>query len=107
MTLLFGSPTTSTVLNGMCFVAPDAMPLKPALLKKLAGTFPPNTLVPLRFKGLDAAVRIGPDGLAWQLFLGKLDHTGRIRGERYVRTYKTDAEGQVLKDHWDLKGRAS
>ncbi len=83
------------------------MPLKPALLKKLAGTFPSNTMVPLHFHGLDAFIRIGPDGLAWQLFLGKLDTSGRIRGERYVRTYKLDPDGRVIKDHWDLKGRAS
>jgi len=82
------------------------MPLKPGLLKKLAEPYPPNELVQLRFKGLDAAVRIGPDGRAWQLFLGKLDHTGRIRGERYVRTFKMDAHGTVIKDHWDRKGRA-
>jgi hypothetical protein len=83
------------------------MSLRPALLKKLAELYPPNEVVQLRFRGLDAAVRIGPDGRAWQLFLGKLDHTGRIRGERYVRTFKVDHGGRVIKDHWDLKGRAS
>jgi hypothetical protein len=83
------------------------MSLKPGLLKKLAQLYPPNELVQFQFKGLSAAVRIGPDGRAWQLFLGKLDPNGRIRGERYVRTYKEGPDGKVIKDHWDLKGRAS
>jgi hypothetical protein len=83
------------------------MPLSEGLLKLLGATYPPNTTVPIRFRGLDAVLRIGTDGRAWQLFLGRLDATGRIRGERYVRTFKRDASGTVIKDHWDLKGPAS
>ena len=75
------------------------MALKAALLKKLGWTFPLNTMVPLRFKRLYAAVRIGPDGMASQLFLGKQDTDGRIRVERHVRTFGVDENGVVIKDH--------
>ena len=83
------------------------MPLKPGLLKKLALLYPPNSMVELRFKGLDASVRIDADGRPWQLFLGRRDKDGHIRGERYVRVYKQSPDGTVIKDHWDLKGKAS
>jgi len=32
---------------------------------------------------------------------------GSIKGERYVRTLKHDKEGKIIKDHWELKGKAS
>lgn len=31
---------------------------------------------------------------------------GKIKGERFVRTLKKDKQGVIVKDHWDLKGKA-
>ena len=106
MTVLFRK-ITATTMPGMRLAEWNAMALKSALLKKLAGSFPPNALVQFKWKGLDVAVRTDPVGKPWQFFLGRLDPNGRVRGERYVRTLKTDERGNVIKDHWDLKGRAS
>jgi hypothetical protein len=83
------------------------MPLKPALLKFLNKPYEPNTLVELRFKGLDASVRTDAEGRPFHLFLGKRGPDGRIRGERYMRHLVHDATGTVIKDHWDRKGWAS
>ncbi|WP_211657576.1 hypothetical protein [Parapedobacter composti] len=41
------------------------------------------------------------------LFLGKKDGQGQIKGERYARRLKKTADGIVLKDHWDHKGKAT
>jgi hypothetical protein len=83
------------------------MPLKPGLIRLLQRAYAPRSTVQLRYKRLDAIVRTDAEGHATLMFLGKLRPNGSIEGERYVRTFITDAAGRVVKDHWDHKGPAT
>jgi hypothetical protein len=83
------------------------MPFSEDLLKKLRKPFEPSTLVQFRYRDYDMAVETDEQGNAIRLFMGKLQENGRIRGERFARVLIKDAEGKVVKDHWDKKGRCS
>jgi hypothetical protein len=39
------------------------------------------------------------------VFIGKADEQGLIKGDRYARRMIKDANGAVMKDHWDYKGK--
>lgn len=77
------------------------------LRKKLSKKYEPSALIHSQFKGNDLAFRTDAEGNPVLLFIGKKDESGMIKGERYSRTLKKDAQGVVIKDHWDLKGKAS
>lgn len=77
------------------------------LQKKLRKLFEPSTMVEMKYKGYDLSFKTDDEGNAIQLFMGKKTEKGTIQGERYARTLKKDKDGIVLKDHWELKGKAS
>lgn len=81
------------------------MPFNEDLLKKLRKPFEPSAMVSFRYRNYDMAVETDEEGNATRLFMGKLQENGRIRGERYARVLIKDAEGKVVKDHWDKKGK--
>lgn len=81
------------------------MSLGADLQLKLSKKYEPSALVHLTFRGKDLAVQTDPEGNPVTLFIGKFTPEGRIKGQRYARTLKSDAEGRVIKDHWDLKGK--
>lgn len=81
--------------------------LGPEILKILAKKYDPDSLVFTRFARHDLAIKTDEQGNAVLLFLGELNEKGQIAGWRYARTFKKDRQGQVIKDHWELKGRAS
>ena len=83
------------------------MKLSHSLLLKLGKKYQPSSRIDLRYKGMDVSIKTDKEGNAVVLFIGKLDANGRVRGERYARTLKSDVRGAVIKDHWDLKGKAS
>lgn len=64
-------------------------------------------MVNLRYKGKDIAFKTDNDGNAIQLFVGKQNEKGVIKGYRYIRTLLRDKEGKLIKDHWDLKGKST
>ncbi|WP_256013524.1 hypothetical protein [Desertivirga xinjiangensis] len=64
-------------------------------------------MINLTFKGNDLAIKTNEDGEAILLFIGKLTSEGTVKGERYARRLKKDDKGNVIKDHWELKGKAS
>jgi hypothetical protein len=39
--------------------------------------------------------------------IGKQNGDGKVKGERYARVLKKDKDGKMIKDHWELKGKAS
>ncbi|MGC1240301.1 MAG: hypothetical protein WA874_01875 [Chryseosolibacter sp.] len=82
-----------------------AMKLSQSLLLKLSKKYDPSSMVGLKFRGKDVVVKTDADGNPVVLFIGKLDRSGSVKGERYTRTLKSDAPGAVIKDHWDLKGK--
>jgi hypothetical protein len=83
------------------------MKMSEALIKKLSQPFPPSTMIEMKFKGNDLAVKTDEAGNAILMFIGKRNTRGDIKGERYARTLKYDRSGQRIKDHWELKGKAS
>jgi hypothetical protein len=82
------------------------MALSESLLLKLRKKYQPSSTVVLKFKGKDLSVKTDDDGNATVLFIGRLQTDGKIKGERYTRTFIKQEDGSVLKDHWDLKGKA-
>jgi hypothetical protein len=81
--------------------------LKEPILKILSKIYEPSSMVEVRFKRYDLAVKTDEAGRPILLFMGEKDATGRIHGERYARRLVFDADGNVLKDHWDHKGKAT
>ena len=83
------------------------MKLNKAILNILTKRYKPLAVTQLKFRNYDLAVKTDDEGNAILLFLGKLNEQGIIKGERYARTLKKDREGNIIKDHWELKGKAS
>lgn len=83
------------------------MKLSEDLVKKLSKKYEPSTLIHDSFRGNDIAFKTDADGNAIQLFVGRLSDDGTIKGERFARTLKFDAQGNRIKDHWENKGKAS
>ena len=83
------------------------MKLSDELLKKLGKSYEPSEMHHLKFKGNDVAFRTDENGNPVLLFIGKMNEQGNIKGERYARTLKYDRDGKVIKDHWELKGKAT
>ena len=46
-------------------------------------------------------------GNAIQMFIGKINEKGTIKGERYSRKMVYDKDSKLIKDHWERKGKAS
>lgn len=77
------------------------------ILKILNKIYAPSTMVDVKFKNYDLSFKTDDEGRPILLFLGKRDDTGKVKGERYARRLVIDADGKVIKDHWDHKGKAS
>lgn len=75
------------------------------LLKKLVKNYEPSTVVFLRFKSYDLAMKTDEEGNPVVLFIGKADKEGKIKGDRYARRLLKDNTGKIIKDHWDYKGK--
>lgn len=83
------------------------MKLSPALLLKLCKKYQPPAMVGLKYKVKDLSIKTDEDGNPVTLFIGKVNAHGRIKGERYARTLKSDSHRVVIKGHWDLKGKST
>lgn len=83
------------------------MSLGDDLLKKINRKFEPSTKLPLRYKAYDLLLVTDKEGNAIQLFMGKENEQGIIKGDRYARTLKYDRDGHLIKDHWERKGKAT
>ncbi|HEU4902139.1 MAG TPA: hypothetical protein VFT06_05080 [Flavisolibacter sp.] len=77
------------------------------LLKKINKKFEPSTSIPMRYRSYDLVLVTDREGNAVQLFMGRANDNGVIKGDRYARTLKYDREGRLIKDHWERKGKAS
>lgn len=76
-----------------------------ALLKKLNKKYEPASMVNLKFRSYDIALKTDEEGNPVLLFIGKANGEGIIKGDRYARRLLKDKEGKILKDHWDYKGK--
>lgn len=83
------------------------MSLSDDLIKKLKRKFEPSTTTQFRYRTNDVVVQSDEEGNAIRAFIGKASDEGIIKGDRYSRTLKRDKEGNIIKDHWERKGRAS
>ena len=83
------------------------MPIGPELLKKLQQKYEPSSTLDLRYKRFDLTIKTDENGNAILLFIGERTASGSIKGERYVRTLIHDKQGRPIKDHWELKGKAT
>ncbi|WP_266365545.1 hypothetical protein [Tellurirhabdus rosea] len=77
------------------------------LLKQISKKYPPSDSVELRFGRYDVVLKTDEDGNADLLFIGEKTENGQIRGDRFHRRLLKDAEGKIVKDHWDYKGKVS
>ena len=83
------------------------MKLKERMLAELSKTYEPSTLIEKRFGRYDIAFKTDEVGRPVLLFMGSKDENGHIRGDRYARRLKFNDAGEVLKDHWEHKGKAT
>lgn len=83
------------------------MSLNDEILKKINKKFEPLDKVSLRYKSYDLLLVTDKEGNAVQMFMGKLNEQGVIKGDRYARTLKYDRDGKLIKDHWERKGKAT
>jgi hypothetical protein len=83
------------------------MPLSDDLIKKLKRRFEPSVTTQFRYRTNDVVIQSDDEGNAVRMFIGKANDQGTIKGDRYSRTLKKDREGNIIKDHWEKKGRAS
>ena len=81
------------------------MKLGAAILKIINKKYEPDSTVNSSFKRYDLKFKTDVDGNPILLFLGKMNGNGTIKGERFVRVLKTDSEGNIIKDHWECKGK--
>ena len=85
----------------------NIMKLQEDLIKKLSKTYEPSAMIDMRFREKDIAFKTDENGNPILLFIGKRGEEGNIKGERYARTLKYDNDGKKIKDHWEMKGKAS
>jgi hypothetical protein len=82
----------------------DHMKLGEELLKRINKKFEPSVMVKLRFRSYDIVLKTDESGNAIQAFIGKEKDNGNIKGDRFTRTLIFDADGKMVKNHWDRKG---
>jgi hypothetical protein len=83
------------------------MKLNEDLQKKLSKRYEPSSMINMKFRSNDVAFKTDNNGNAVLLFIGKKNTEGLIKGNRYTRVLKHDANGNIIKDHWEMKGRAT
>jgi hypothetical protein len=83
------------------------MSLGDDILKKINRKFEPSTKLAMRYRSYDLLLITDKEGNAVQLFMGKENEQGIIKGDRYARTLKYDRDGNLIKDHWERKGKAT
>jgi hypothetical protein len=77
------------------------------VLKVLNKVYEPSSFIETKFKRYDMAFKTDEAGRPILLFMGHKDEQGKIQGERFARRLKFGNNGEILKDHWDNKGKAS
>ncbi|GAB4023354.1 hypothetical protein [Spirosoma koreense] len=81
------------------------MKLGERLLKHLNKTYAPSQMIAFRFGRYDVAMKTNEDGNPVLAFVGQADERGIIKGQQYARRLVRNAEGAIIKDHWDDRGK--
>ncbi|WP_377139499.1 hypothetical protein [Mucilaginibacter lutimaris] len=74
-------------------------------MKILNKQYEPLSFIESTFKRYDIGFKTDDAGRPILLFIGKKDDKGKIKGERFARRLKLGPNGDVIKDHWDNKGK--
>lgn len=82
------------------------MVLGEEIMKILNKFYEPSSFVERSFKRYDIAFKTDDAGRPILLFIGKKDENGKLKGERFARRLVFGIDGQIVKDHWDNKGKA-
>jgi hypothetical protein len=83
------------------------MALIAPILKILSKRYSPLSTVEQQFGRYDLLFKTDDQGRPILLFIGTKTTNGNIIGDRYTRRLKIDKEGHLIKDHWELKGKAT
>ncbi|GAB4027861.1 hypothetical protein [Spirosoma gilvum] len=81
------------------------MKLGERLLKQLTKKYEPSHMVAFRFGRYDVAVKTDDEGNPVLAFVGKANEHGIIKGDQFNRHLVKNAQGVIIKDHWDYKGK--
>ena len=81
------------------------MTIGPELSKILNKQYQPSDMVEAKFMRYDIAFKTDDTGRPILLFIGQKDEHGKIKGEWFARRLKLGSAGEVIKDHWDNKGK--
>lgn len=81
------------------------MKLGDEALKILNKIYQPSSMVAKRLGRHDLTFQTDETGRPILLFMGQADEQGKIKGERFSRRLVTDADGKIIKDHWDNHGK--
>ncbi|QHS56857.1 hypothetical protein GWR56_15375 [Mucilaginibacter sp. 14171R-50] len=82
------------------------MKLGAQLLALLAKVYKPSSMIETTFQRYDIAFKTDEQGRPILLYIGRREPGGKIKGERFTRRLLTTADGLIIKDHWDNKGKA-
>ena len=77
------------------------------LIKKLEKIYQPSRRIDDVFKGNDITFITNEKGEPVTLYIGKRLENGVIKGDLFIRKIVRSPEGQILKSHWDNKGKVS
>jgi hypothetical protein len=83
------------------------MKLNQHLQLQLSKKYEASSMINMQHKGKDVSFKTDAEGNPILLFIGKRMGSDKIKGERYVRVLKKNSDGITIKDHWELKGKAS
>ncbi len=83
------------------------MKMNEALIKILSKVYEPSAMINRRYKEKDIAFKTDENGNPVLLFIGKRTDDGTVIGERFARRLVYGKGGTVIKDHWELKGKAT
>lgn len=77
------------------------------ILKLLHKLYEPSSFLEMKFKRYDIGFKTDEAGRPILLFIGQKTETGKIKGERFARRLVIGPGGEVIKDHWDNKGKVN
>lgn len=77
------------------------------LLKVLNKKYVPKDIIHQKFERYDITFKTDEHGNPILLFIGNRKEDGMIRGEYFSRVLIREKNGEVVKDHWDCKGKIS
>jgi hypothetical protein len=75
------------------------------LQKKLSKIYEPSSTIDTVFKRYDITFVTNKQGEPVVLFIGERKENGNIKGGRFTRTLVRSESGELIRDHWDFKGK--